>query len=630
MRILFRILFSLIAALITLILLVGLTVSWWFDPNDYKQDLISQVKQHTGRDLVIAEPIKITFYPWLGAQVGGVRLSNAEGFIQASFAQIRQLSIRLKLLSLLSGRIEIDTLLLHGMQLHLTRNAQGNTNWEDLTQNNTTRTETISPATTRTNSPLNLSVQRIDIRDASIRWEDQVLGQTLQLNPFNLNLEGFSPGTPAPLQMSLQLHSTQPEINLQLQLSTQLTLSDTLQQATLSDLMANLTAQGAALPVDDFSLALHTDLALDLPQQHLRLTELTLSGPQLDGRGELTLQNWGLHPQLQARLKLDQLNLDDYLPPATTTTAAEPRVAATTPPTNPLQVLNDIDLQAELQIGTFQASQIRLNDVRLTLHNERGQLKLQPMQARLYQGSVTGAAQIDARQIPVRIQAQKTLRDIHIGPLLRDLIGQDRILGQGDVALDISFSGLTEDAIRRSLSGTADFHLLDGAYQGVNLTEIVQQASQLLNLRSGETKPASMKRTDFAMLKGSVTMQQGQIRNRDLQMQSPLLRISGRGNLDLVTDQVDYVVTTKLVGSLAGQGGRTADQLSGLQIPVHITGPMNNLSYQPDFSDIIKPQIQRQKQKVLQQIEDKVQQQATELLGNPEGIGDMLKGLLGR
>ncbi len=634
MRILFKTLFGLIATLVTIILLAVLTISWWFDPNDYKQDIISQVKQHTGRDLVIEEPIKMTFYPWLGAQVGGVRLSNAEGFSQEPFAQIQQLGIQLKLFSLLSGRIEIDTLLLHGMQLHLTRNAQGNTNWEDLTQNRTTKPETTTPSsTTRTNSPLNLSVQRIDIREASIHWEDQMLGQIYRLNPFNLHLEGFSPGTPAPMQMDLKLHSTQPELTLQLQLNTQLTLGDTLQQIALNDLAANLTAQGAALPADGISLVLNADLALDLPQQSLRLAELKLSGPQLNGHGGLTLQNWAVHPQLQARLTLDQFNLDDYILPAAATAEAEPHEAATTPPTNPLRVLNDIDLQAELQIGTFQVSQVRLSDIKLTLHNEQGQLKLQPMQARLYQGSFTGVAQIDARHSPARIRVQKTLRDIHIGPLLRDLIGEDHILGQGDVNLDISFNGLTEDAIRRSLSGTADFHLLDGAYQGVNLTELVQQASQLLNLSSGEAAPANTKRTDFAMLQGSVTIQQGQIQNRDLQMQSPLLRINGHGNVDLVTDQVDYVITTKLVSSLSGQGGKTADQLSGIQIPVHITGPLNDLSYEPDFSDILKPQIQKQKQKVLQQIEDEVQQQATELLGDPEGIGDigdMLKGLLGR
>ncbi len=628
MRTLFKTLFGLIATLLTIILIALLTLSWWFDPNDYKQDLINQVKQHTGRDLVIEQPIEFTLYPWLGAQISGVRLSNAPGFANEPFAEIQQLGIQLKLLPLLSRQIEIDTLRLHGLQLHLARNAQGNTNWEDLTQNMATEPEVTPPDTAQTPSRLNLSIQRIDVQGARVDWQDQLQGQTFQLNPFNLNIEDFNPGTPTPVQMNLQLRGTQPDITLQLQLDTQLTLSDTLQHITLSNLLANITAQGAALPADGISLTLSSSLALDLPQQHLDLTNLTLSGPQLNGHGSLTLQNWATHPQLDAKLSLKQLNLDDYLPAATTEAEPEP---TNTKPGNPLQILNNIDLQAELQIGQFQASQIKLSDIQLTLHNQQGQLTLQPLQASLYQGKLTGSVQVDARRHPVSIQVQNTLRGIQVGPLLRDLAEQERILGQGDLTLDLKFTGLSADTIRRSLSGQADFHLTDGAYQGINLTDIVRQASELFNLNTGDTASASSNgRTDFAMLKGSATIQQGQVQNRDLQVQSPLLRISGSGSIDLVQDQVDYVVTTKLVGSLTGQGGKTANQLRGIPIPVRITGPLNGLSYRPDFSGILKPKIQEQKQKILQQVEDKVKQKATELLGSPKDIGNALKGLLGR
>jgi AsmA protein len=628
MRTLLKTLFGLIATLLTIILITLLTFSWWFDPNDYKQDLISLVKQHTGRDLVIEQPIEFTLYPWLGAHIGGVKLSNAPGFTNEPFAEIRQLGIQLKLLPLLSRQIEVDTLQLHGLQLHLTRNAQGNTNWEDLTQNMAAEPDTTPADPTQPPSRLNLSVQRIDIQEASIDWKDQMQGQTFQLNPFNLNIADFSLDSPTPVQMNLQLRGTQPDITLQLELDTQLTLSNTLQHITLSDLLAKVTAQGAALPTDGISLTLNSSLALDLPQQHLGLTDLTLSGPQLNGHGNLTLQHWTAHPQLQAKLSLEQLNLDDYLPPATTEAESEPVAAE---PGNPLQILNNIDLQAELQIGQFQASQIKLSDIRLTLHNQQGQLTLQPLQASLYQGKLTGSVQVDARRHPASIQVQNTLRDIQIGPLLRDLTTQDRILGQGDLTLDLNFTGLSANSIRRSLSGQADFQLTDGAYQGINLTDILRQASEVFSLNTGDTTSSSSNaRTDFAMLKGSVTIQQGQVRNDDLQVQSPLLRINGRGNIDLVQDQVDYIVTTKLVGSLTGQGGKTASQLRGIPIPVRITGPLNDLSYRPDFSDVLKPKIQEQKQKILQRVEDKVKQKATELLGNPEDIGNALKGLLGR
>ena len=233
----------------------------------------------------------------------------------------------------------------------------------------------------------------------------------------------------------------------------------------------------------------------------------------------------------------------------------------------------------------------------------------------------------------MQIAINHQLTGIQIGPLLQALAGQDRLLGRGDLKLDLQLSGLTEASIRRSLQGTAAFQLSDGAYQGVNLAELIQGAAALLGKRSLAPASDSTKRTDFAMLKASLQIKKGVVRNRDLQLQSPLLRITGQGTVDLAADQVDYMLTTKLVKSLTGQGGKSADQLRGLPIPVKITGPFANLSYKPDLSGLVKTQlkqqIQEEKQKIVDKAKDKLKQKAAELIGEPEGLKDALQGLRG-
>jgi AsmA protein len=193
--------------------------------------------------------------------------------------------------------------------------------------------------------------------------------------------------------------------------------------------------------------------------------------------------------------------------------------------------------------------------------------------------------------------------------------------------------GLTESAIRSSLQGTAAFQFLDGAYQGVNLAEVIQEAAGLLGLNLGRPNGTSEKRTDFAMLKGSLQIEEGVIRNRDLQLQSPLLRITGEGKVDLSADHVDYMLTTKLVKSLSGQGGRTASQLKGIPIPVRISGPLTDLNYKPDLSGLVKARLQqklkKEKAKLINDAQNKVKQKAAELLGKPDGLNDAIQGLKG-
>ena len=108
------------------------------DQATIKQQAAAWVKQNTGRELAIAGDIVPTVYPWLGAEVSGVTLGNAAGFKGAHFAKIQNANLRVKLMPLLSGKVEMDTVAVDGLDLILERNAN-KSNWDDLTQVGQTR-----------------------------------------------------------------------------------------------------------------------------------------------------------------------------------------------------------------------------------------------------------------------------------------------------------------------------------------------------------------------------------------------------------------------------------------------------------------------------------------------------------
>jgi AsmA protein len=135
--------------------------------------------------------------------------------------------------------------------------------------------------------------------------------------------------------------------------------------------------------------------------------------------------------------------------------------------------------------------------------------------------------------------------------------------------------------------------------------------------------------TDFAELSGTVNVSNGVARNDDLVLQSPLLRIAGTGQTNLVAETIDYTLTTKLVGSLEGQGGRGLEDLKGVSIPVKVGGTWSKPSYTPDVAAALS---EAAKEKVKAKVDEKVEEQKQKLqekIGDEIGdqLGDKLKGL---
>jgi len=276
--------------------------------------------------------------------------------------------------------------------------------------------------------------------------------------------------------------------------------------------------------------------------------------------------------------------------------------------------LRTLDFVGEFKIGKLKVGNARMSNVTTKVVSRKGVLKVDPMAAKLYEGNYAGSVTLDATGKKPKMSAKNALTGIQIGPLLQDVAGEDRLLGRGELHTDISVVGLNEADVRRSLNGTSRFSFKDGALKGVNLAQIIRDASSRLGLGGGRLDTGTPGQTDFTELGGSFTMTNGVIKNNDLAAKSPLLRIEGKGEVDLPKDSIDYLVTTTLVGTLAGQGGKEKDELAGVPIPVRVTGPLAKPNYRPDLEVALKA---RAKQEVQKQVEKKIQ--------GP--VGDVLKGL---
>src|ERR1700738_2068095 len=119
-----------LGAVIAFIALALLAVRLFVDPNDYKPRTAAAVKNATGRELKLEGAIKLSVFPWIALELGPASLGNPPGFSDEPFVSFQHASVRVKLLPLLSKRLEVGRVAVDGLDLKLLKNAEGKGNWQ--------------------------------------------------------------------------------------------------------------------------------------------------------------------------------------------------------------------------------------------------------------------------------------------------------------------------------------------------------------------------------------------------------------------------------------------------------------------------------------------------------------------
>jgi AsmA protein len=237
-----------------------------------------------------------------------------------------------------------------------------------------------------------------------------------------------------------------------------------------------------------------------------------------------------------------------------------------------------------------------------------GLLRLNPLGASLYAGQYNGDITLDARKATPHIAINEKVSGVRAGPLLQDLTGEARLQGTADVTAKLEGSGMSADAIKKTLNGTTSFSFADGSVKGVNIAALIRKAQA--KLKGQPAPPEQPNQTDFSTMHGTATVSNGVVLNDDLELQSPLLRITGKGQASLPAETIDYTLTTKLVGSLEGQGGKSLEELKGVSIPVRVGGTFSKPTYVPDLgaalSDAAKARLEEKVEEQKQKLEEKL------------------------
>ncbi len=353
------------------------------------------------------------------------------------------------------------------------------------------------------------------------------------------------------------------------------------------------------------------------------LLQLALNG-KLDASSidaKLGLRNFA-KPNINFDVAIDAIDVDRYLVKGE---AKAPVVAAKAEPENPidLSALKTLTAEGKLKIGSIKASSIKAGNVRVDVHAAGGKLDISPIAATLYGGSVAGAISANATT-PPRFTVKQNFSKVNVGPLLKDVIDKDILDGQGNISLDVGTTGATVSQLKKALDGSARVELRDGALKGINLAAAIRSAQSMLTGTGGgatsqQGTASAQDKTDFSEFGASFKIVNGVAHNEDLALKSPLIRVGGKGDINIGEDRIDYTVVATVVPTLSGQGGPELQALKGLTIPVKLTGPYTAIGWKIDYSGMVsgvaKQKIDEQKEQLKTKVQDQLKERLKGFLG---------------
>lgn len=325
---------------------------------------------------------------------------------------------------------------------------------------------------------------------------------------------------------------------------------------------------------------------------------------------------------LRFDLAVDRINADRYLPPKVEPAAEKsPKPDTKEEPTPiPVELIRDLNMRGKLAINECIFSGVKLTGVNVSIDAEDGKLQLSPMQAMLYEGKYRGNITVDARGKQPQLSLEQHLDGINFAPLVEALYQSKRLIGRGSINMKLAGNGPDTDAIKKTLDGTLDFSVNNGAVNGFDLWYEIRRARAVLKQQAIPTR-SGPEQTSFTNLRGSAVVTDGVLNNQDLVAALQYLKVTGQGSINMVSNAIDYRLNAAVLKIPAeDKMAEQTQDIVGLTIPVRITGTISDPKVRPDLEGLLK---EKAKQKI-----DEEKQKLEEKLKNK--LQDKLKGLLGK
>jgi len=581
------------------------------DPNDYKQTIQTELSVKSGYNITIPGDIELAIFPQLNLEIGKINIRNKKGEKYLS-SDTHDLRLKIKLLSLFSGEPKIGsiTAALSSLQADKNQPAIQFKNIElsssGFKPDQNTRIASKLDYLLPNNTLLPISL-KTNLTYRSI--DKSVLFDNIKLSVAMLKLKGMVVATP---------------IKEQYKLNGSVAINPFSLREMISQLGASLPAMKNSNSLGEFSIS----SKFSYRARELKLDKLktTLDETSLTGTMSVKLSN---NKPVQFELLANEINLDEYrlIENKDSSRSENTQKDKAKKDVNPFAILA-LNLNGNLRLQKLQFSNLKLNDILLNFNTHNKTITLSPS-AKLYNGLYMGELSLIQNNKALKLSGKQKLENVNIEPLLIDYMGEALVSGKTSLNINFNSEGSSAETLLNNMLAKGDVKLTDSQLKSIKLARALLKDSKLKTLIKKQSDKKEV--TVFDSITASFNIKNGIVNNNDFLALSKRARITGAGDINLLSQTLNYVAKYHYNKShIISFNGIDVD-LKDKSLPVYLSGPIVNPKYDVKTKALLNLIKKEYKSRLSEKgggAEEKYKDKANEIKDKKHQLEDKVKGKL--
>ncbi len=616
----------------------------FMDVQKYRPYIERRVSEAVGRPFTMGEKFKVSLFPWAGVSLSDLHLGNPPGFDEKDFVSVKSFEIRVKLIPLLLSKfkdIQINRIVLNEPRIALIKQKNGKTTWEWKEKESTqSKKNEIKPAEGEPGkgfSLKSLAVGDISINNGLILWIDRsnkektakkVKKEISDLNlklldvsldrPVNLKFDARVDGYPVSINGSIGPVGEKPGIEaVPFDISVNALKQLAIHLKGRVDNPAENPEFDMAVDVSPFSLRkllAETGMPIPTGMSDPKTLNKTAFKAHLKGNPQKISVSDGIlnideskinfsvnakdfsRPDVTFNFKLDQIDLNRYLPPKTgkkpdankKSDSSEPASKKPGSKTD-YSSLRSLVLNGSMRAGRVKVNKTEAQDINVKISGKNGVFHINPLTIKLYNGDMSGKVILNVKKDTPQSNIKLKLNNIECEPLIKDILEQDLLKGTVKAGVTLSMSGDNVEQIMKTLNGKGEFRIKDGAVKGIDLVAMVRNTDGAYGFAGQSNKKPE---TRFSELYAPFTIIDGLFKTTNTRMVSTLIRVAVSGKANLPGETLKFRIEPVVVTT--SKADKKKMKRSEVKVPVLVSGTFSSPKFRPDLKAIAKDNLEKE------------------------------------
>ncbi|MBT3700406.1 MAG: AsmA family protein [Alphaproteobacteria bacterium] len=466
------------------------------DVNEYRDVIAEEAEKATGRKLTLGGELKLNVSLSPSITASDITFANAGWGSRPEMVKLRDVSVEVALMPLISGNIQVKRLVLSGLDVLLETNSKGTPNWAFADAKKAAKKadkDADDSAAGEAGDAALPTVNLVELRDINLTWKDGQSGDSKVVKISKLTGEADSASSPLafdlvaalndsaitaagklgplaeladndkPWPLDLTLKAGGATIKVSGSIANPMAASGmALKLAISGNSVADLSAlAGASLPpIGPYNISGN----LKGSPANISLSGLAVKMGGSDLAGKVQVKVGKSKPVIAATLKSKLLNVDDFTGPKQEKAAeaapakegdgGEKRIFSADP--LPLDALSSIDVAANIVIAKLMASGIVVQGIDLAANIKNGTADVNLKKGSVSGGALSARIKADGRKGKSGVTAKFKATDVDVGKMLKEMKVTDLLDAKVSTGADIKGKGTSVRAIMAGLNGNVD------------------------------------------------------------------------------------------------------------------------------------------------------------------------------